>query len=137
MNKIFKIVVLALMLIGVALTAYVFIDKGSDASVNLLLYWTYAMVGLAIVTILASIGMDAKVNPKTLVRIAIVIVGAVVIVGVAFLLAPGTPAVGYVGEPVSDGALKLTDTILNLTYFAVVVAIAAICYGLVVDKIKK
>jgi len=127
----------ALMIVGVVLTVLVFSQNGSDSAVNNLLYWTYAMLGIAVVAIIYGIARDSAVAPKNLVKIVVVLVAAVVIVGVAYLLAPGTPAVGYVGEAVSEGTLKLTDTILNLTYFALGVSIVAILASVVVDSIKK
>ena len=53
------------------------------------------------------------------------------------MLAPGTPAVGYLGEPVSDGTLKLTDTILNLTYLLFGGALAALVVGWVIGATRK
>ena len=137
MNKIIKWITLALMLVGVVFTVLVFTQNGSEASVNLLLYWAYAMLAFAIVAICYGIIKDSMVNPKNLKKIGIVIASAAVLVGIAYVLAPGSPAVGYVGTPVSDGTLKLTDTVLNLTYFALGAAIIAIIYGVVVDSIKK
>ena len=136
MNKIIKWVIWALMIVGVVLTVMIFTASDVDAAVNGLLYYAYAILILAFVAIFYGIGRDAAVNPKTLVTIGIVVVGAVVLVGIAYLLAPGTPAVGYVGAPVSEGTLKLTDTVLNLTYFAIGAAIIAIIAGIVVDSVK-
>ena len=137
MNKLIKWITWALMLVGVVFTILVFAQDGSDTSVNLLLYWAYAMLAIAIVAICYGIGRDAAVNPKNLAKIGIVIAGAVVLIGIAYVFAPGTPAIGYIGQPVSDGTLKLTDTVLNLTYIAIAAAIIAIIYGVVVDSIKK
>lgn len=137
MNKIIKWITWALMAVGVVLTVLVFTMNGSDLSVNLLLYWTYVMVALAIASIVYGLVRDTLVNPKFLKTIGIVLGGAVVIVGLAVLLAPGTPAVGYVGAPVTDGELKLTDTILNLTYFSVAAAILSVIVAAVMDNVKK
>lgn len=137
MNKIIKWITWALMAVGVVLTVLVFTMNGSDLSVNLLLYWTYVMVALAIASIVYGLVRDTLVNPKFLKTIGIVLGGAVVIVGLAVLLAPGTPAVGYVGAPVTDGELKLTDTILNLTYFSVAAAIISVIVAAVMDNVKK
>lgn len=137
MNKIIKWITWALMIVGVVFTILVFVQNGSDLSVNLLLYWAYAMVALAIASIVYGIVRDSVVNPKNVKKIGIVLVGAVVLVGLAYVLAPGTPAVGYVGAPVSDGALKLTDTVLNLTYFSVAAAIIAVIAAAVMDSAKK
>ena len=137
MNKIIKWITWALMIVGVVLTILVFAQSGSDLSVNLLLYWAYAMVALAIASIVYGIVRDSIVNPKNVKKIGIVLVGAVVLVGLAYVFAPGTPAVGYVGAPVSDGELKLTDTVLNLTYFSVAAAILAVIAAAVMDSAKK
>lgn len=137
MNKIIKWITWALMAVGVVLTVLVFTMNGSDLSVNLLLYWTYVMVALAIASIVYGLVRDTLVNPKFLKTIGIVLGGAVVIVGLAVLLAPGTPAVGHVGAPVTDGELKLTDTILNLTYFSVAAAILSVIVAAVMDNVKK
>lgn len=137
MNKIIKWATWALMIVGIVLTALVFVDGGSDSSVNGLLYWTYTMLALAIASIVYGIVRDSAVNPKNLIRIGIVLGGAVVLVGVAVVLAPGTPAIGYNGAPVSEVALKLTDTILNLTYFAVCAAVLAVVASAVMDSVKK
>ena len=137
MNKIIKWITWALMIVGVILTILVFAQNGSDLSVNLLLYWAYAMVALAIASIVYGIVRDSIINPKNVKKIGIVLVGAVVLVGLAYVFAPGTPAVGYVGAPVSDGALKLTDTVLNLTYFSVAAAILAVIAAAVMDSVKK
>lgn len=125
------------MIVGVVFTILVFVQNGSDLSVNLLLYWAYAMVALAIASIVYGIVRDSVINPKNVKKIGIVLIGAVVLVGLAYVLAPGTPAVGYVGAPVSDGALKLTDTVLNLTYFSVAAAIIAVIAAAVMDSAKK
>lgn len=136
MNKIIKWVMWALIAVGVAVTVYAFATDFSEASINTLLYWAYAMVGAAVFSILVAIGANAKVNPKALVTYAIVLVGAAVIIGVAYVLAPGTPAIGYNGAPVTDQTLKLTDTVMNLTYFTVVASIVAILWSIVWNAVK-
>lgn len=137
MSKIIKYITWALMIVGIILTALVFVQDGSETSVNNLIYWTYAMVVLALVSILYNIVRDSVINPKNIIKIGIVLVGTIVIIGVAYFLAPGTPAVGYVGAPVTDLTLKLTDTVLNLTYFSVAAAVLTVIVGVVLDAVKK
>lgn len=137
MDKLIKWITWALMIIGVVLTVYVFVAGGNDSSVNLLIYWAYVMVVLAICSILFGIFRDCLVNKKALLKIGIVLGGALVLIGLAYVLAPGSPAIGYTGEPVSDGTLKLTDAVLNLTYFSVAAAILAIIASAVIDAVKK
>ena len=57
------------------------------------------------------------------------------IVGVAYVLAPGTPAVGS-SVQTSAGMLKMTDTILNITYFECGAAIVSILVGVVMDAVR-
>ena len=76
-------------------------------------------------------------NPKSLLKILLGLVAVAAIAAVAYVLAPGTPAIGYLGEPVSDGTLKLTDTILNLTYLTFGASILALIVGWVVGATRK
>ena len=76
-------------------------------------------------------------NPKSLLKLLLGLVVIAAIVAGAYFLAPGTPAVGYLGEPVSDATLKLTDTILNLTYLLCGGAILALVAGAVMSAFKK
>ena len=59
------------------------------------------------------------------------------IIAVAYVLAPGTPAIGYLGNPVSDGTLKLVDTVLNLTYFLFGGALLTLVAGWIIGAIRK
>ncbi|MCQ2185889.1 MAG: hypothetical protein MJY92_04105 [Bacteroidales bacterium] len=136
MNKIIKWVMWALIAVGVAVTVYAFATDFSEASIDTLLYWAYAMVGAAVVSILCGIGAEAKVNPKALIKYAVYLVGAAALIGVAYVLAPGTPAIGYNGAPVTDQTLKLTDTILNLTYITLAASVVAILGSIVWGAVK-
>jgi hypothetical protein len=129
LNKIFKWVMIALILVSVGLLVWGFSQKFTDGNVEALLYWTYAMVALAIfcVVVLGLI-VSAINNPKSLVKVGILLAGACALVLVAYLLAQGAPALGREGlDPAST--LKLTDTILNLTYIVGAAAIVAIIVG--------
>ena len=135
-NKIFKWGMVVLIAISVAILVWGFaagwpkIGQPANAPVNALLTWAVIMVGLAlfcwvIIGLIKSISND----PKNLVKIGLVLVGAVVLCLVAFLFAKGNPAIGYTGKPVTEGQLKLTDTILNLSYITGAAAIVAIIVG--------
>ena len=76
-------------------------------------------------------------NPKSLLKLGLGLVAIAAVIAVAYVLAPGTPAVGYLGDPVSDGTLKLTDTVLNLTYFTFGASILALVVGWIVGAIRK
>jgi hydrogenase-4 membrane subunit HyfE len=88
------------------------------------------MLGLAIFCwVVIGLIVSAKNNTKSLVKIGIAILGVAALCLVAYLLAKGNPAMAYNGPEVSAGTLKLTDTILNLTYITGGAAILAIIVG--------
>jgi len=134
LNKIFKISLLVLIVVGVAVLIYgavVGFESSDGQPVDLLLYWAYIMVGIAVAScILIGLIVSIKNDPKSLIRIGLVLAGAAVLCLISFLLAPGSPAVGYTGtEELTHTTLKLTDTILNLTYICGAGAILAIIIG--------
>ena len=121
---------IALIVVSVGLLIWGFSKDFADNAVDVLLYWTYCMLGLAVFSwIVIGLIVGAKNNPKSLVIIGIILVGVAALCLVAYLLAKGNPAVAYNGPAVSAGTLKLTDTILNLTYIVGGAAIVAIIVG--------
>ena len=130
LNKIIKWCMIALIVVSVGLLIWGFSKDFADNAVDVLLYWTYCMLGLAVFSwIVIGLIVGAKNNPKSLVNIGIILVGVAALCLVAYLLAKGDPAVAYNGPAVSAGTLKLTDTILNLTYIVGGAAILAIIVG--------
>ena len=135
LNKFFKILMLVLILVSVGLLVWGsvvrFTTKDGQA-VDVLFYWAYVMVGLAVASwVLVGLILMAKNNPKSLIKVGIVLVVAAALAFVAYLLAPGNPAVGRENISPADtlATLKLTDTVLNLTYFAGAAAVVAIIIG--------
>ena len=140
-EKIIKWILVALFVVGVVFSFYGFavgFESNGNAPVDNILYCAYAFAAVAILAVLFGVvvigGMN---NPKSLLKLFIGLAACAVIVAGAYLLAPGTPAVGYLGEPVSDGTLKLTDTILNLTYLTFGASILALVVGWVVGATRK
>ena len=140
-EKIIKWVLVALFIVGVVFSFYGFavgFESNGNAPVDNILYCAYAFAAVAIAAVLFGVlvigGMN---NPKSLLKLLLGVIAIVAVVAVAYVLAPGTPAVGYLGEPVSDGTLKLTDTILNLTYFLFGGALVALVVGWVVGATRK
>ena len=140
-EKIIKWVLVALFIVGVAFSLYGFVvgfETNGNAPVDMLLYCTYAFAAIALFAVLLGVLVIGGLNnPKSLLKILAGLVAVAAIAAVAYVLAPGTPAVGYLGEPVSDGTLKLTDTILNLTYFTFGVAIVSLVVGWIVGATRK
>lgn len=135
LNKFFKTLMLVLILVSVGLLVWgsvVGFTTNDGQAVDVLFYWAYVMVGLAVASwVLVGLVLMAKNNPKSLVKVGIVLVAAAALAFVAYLLAPGNPAVGRENVSPADtlATLKLTDTVLNLTYFASAAAVVAIIIG--------
>ena len=138
--KIFKWISWALLLVSVGLAVWAFTrfgGSGEGAAVETLLYWAYAMLIIALVAVLCiGLYISATTNPKSLVRIGLAIAAAAVLCLIAYFLASGKPALGFTGAtPPTAGELKLTDTVLNLTYILGAGAIVAIVAGEIISGI--
>ena len=140
-DKIIKWVLVGLFVVGVILSFLGFaigFEKAGNAPVDVMLYCAYAYALIAILAVLFGVVVIGGINnPKSLLWLLVGIVVIAALIGGAYLLAPGTPAVGYLGEPVSDATLKLTDTVLNLTYLLCGGALLALVVGWIVSATRK
>ena len=140
-DKIIKWLLLALFIVGAVFSFYGFavgFDTNGDAAVDNMLYCAYIYAGLALAAVVLGVVVIGGINnPKTLLKLFVGLVVVAAVIAGAYFLAPGTPAVGYLGEPVSDMTLKLTDTMLNLTYLLCGGAVVALFVGAVVSAIRK
>lgn len=124
---------LVLILVSVGLLVWGFIvgfESNNGQAVETLLYWTYAILGIAAFCwVVLGLIINTKNDPKSLLKLGIVCLGVAALVVVAYFLASGSPAVGReaAGDPAET--LKLTDTILILTAIAGVASILAIIIG--------
>lgn len=130
---------LGLIVISFALLVIGFVagfESNNAAMTDALLVWAYVMVILAAaaVIIIGAI-ISYKNNPKSLVKAAIAIVAVAAVCFVVYLVSPGKPAMGMLQQP-DQATLKLTDTILNLTYIAGAAAIISIIAGEVVMSVR-
>jgi len=133
-GKIAKLIMWALLLIGLVLLV-VGGTSGFDSDsgiVDMFLRYAYlcAIIAVALVIILG-IAIAVANNPKSLIKLLLGIVVAAALVAVVYFTASGSPALNVSQQP-SQGTLKLTDTILNLTYLLGGLAILAILFGEVV-----
>ena len=140
-DKIIKWVLVALFIVGIVFSVYGFLvgfESNGNAPVDNILYCAYAFAAIAMLAVVLGVVVIGGINnPKSLLKLVLGLVAVGAIVAVAYVLAPGTPAVGYLGEPVSDGTLKLTDTVLNLTYFTFGLSILALVVGWIVGAVRK
>ena len=134
MNKIFKITGWVLGLLGIVFGILAFVNEGS--SVDLLLRYTYFLFFAAVVIWIGlAIFIAGRNNPKNLLKAAGVVVGIAVLVVLAYVLSAGAPALNVKTQPTPQW-LKLTDTMLLLTYVLGGAAIIAIIVGVVRDAIN-
>ena len=140
-EKIIKWVLAVLFVVGIVFSFYGFLvgfESNGNAPVDNMLYCAYAFAGVAILAVLFGVVVIGGMNgPKSLLKLLLGIVAIAAVVAVAYVLAPGTPAVGYLGDPVSDGTLKLVDTVLNLTYLLFGAAILSLVVGWIVGATRK
>ena len=140
-DKIIKWVLVFLFIAGVATSFFGFavgFEKNGNAPVDVLLYCAYAYALITLLAVVFGVVVIGGINnPKSLLKLGLGLVAIAVIVAGAYFLAPGTPAIGYLGDPVSDGALKLTDTILNLTYLLMGASIVALVAGWIIGATRK
>lgn len=136
-NKIIKYVLLALLILGFAIGIWGYAAGFNDASVNTILRLSYVMVIAGIVLIvLLGLVLGAINNPKSLIKSGLVVLGAAVLVAIAFLTAKGAPAQGFVGQQPEFTTLRNTDAILTITYVVFFASIAAIILGMIVNAIR-
>ena len=138
-NKIFKLILLGLIVISAALLVIGFVvgfESNDGAMTDLLLYWGYIMVALAAAAVIV-VGaiISYKNNPKSLIKMGIGLVAIAAVCFVVYLISPGAPAMGMLSQP-DHATLKLTDTMLNLTYIAGAGAIIAIIFGEILVSVR-
>jgi len=140
---IFKILELVLIVISVVLLVWGFV-KGFPATVaddngtvDPLLIWAGIMIVLALVAILiVGLIIAIKNDPKVLVKYGLILLGVAALCLVCYLLAKGNPAIGLTTDQPDFMTLKLTDSVLNLTYIVGAASILAIVVGEVVMAIR-
>ena len=139
--KIIKWILAVLFVVGIVFSFYGFLvgfESNGNAPVDNMLYCAYAFALITVAAVVFGVVVIGGINnPKSLLKLLAALVAIVAVVAVAYVLAPGTPAVGYLGDPVSDNTLKLTDTMLNLTYFLFGGALLALVAGWIIGATRK
>ena len=63
--------------------------EGDNGTVNALIYWCYAMIGIAaFCAVVFGVAVSVANNPKSLITILVGVVAAAVVCGLAYVLAP-------------------------------------------------
>ena len=106
---------------------------------DIALIWAYVLI---LITALASLIfplISVISNPRALIRLLAVLVGAAILVVIAYLLSSDVPLdiIGYTGTDNSDpGTLKMIDTSLFVTYALFIVALGSILYATISKAFK-
>ena len=106
----------------------------SDPMVDTYIIWAYILVAIALVLVLAFLLISVSKSKKSLITFLALIVGAVVLVAVCWLLAPG-------GEVATNAdytpkVSKFSDAALYVTYAMVAASILAIIWSAISNAIK-
>ena len=109
-------------------------NTASDPMVDTYIIWAYVLVALSLVLVLAFLLIDVSKTKKSLFTFLALIVGAVVLVAVCWLLAPG-------GEVATNATYtpkvsKFSDAALYVTYAMVAASIIAIIWSAISNAIK-
>ena len=134
-----KILELILFVVSLVLFGIVFANnpKTTDAAcLNPFLYWIYALVVLALCVTLLFPLVGAFKSKKKFLRLIILILAVVVIVGGAWLLAPGTE-IATNAKDVTAGTFHFADMVLYVTYLVVCGAIVALAWSAIRSALKK
>ena len=136
--KILLWVLLALSVIVLIWGSLTGFEAKDGLATDVLFYWAYIVLGIALVAVICvGLYVRAKTDVKSLASIGIILVGACVLFGIAYLLASGAPAIGYSGAKLPTATeLKMTDTILNLAYIVGGCAILSIIAAEVIMGIR-
>ena len=115
------------------------IAKG-NASVNTIIYSAYGMIAVVFLVLFIAFVYNWSKNPKSLIKFAIVIVAALILLFVAYKIAPNPTAAeveSYGLEGLTAGDIEMTEVLLYLTYLMFGATIAALITGWIVGATRK
>ena len=140
-TKLFKLVMLVLIVISVVLLVWGFLtgfESNDGRAVEVLLYWAYVILAIAVLAVVVfGLIISAKNNPKSLVKLGVGLLAIAAVCFVAYLVSPGNMPLQWNNPKLpSAQQLKLTDTILTLTYLTGGAAILSIIVGEIVMAIR-
>ncbi|MCC8062343.1 MAG: hypothetical protein LIO68_03760 [Rikenellaceae bacterium] len=136
--SIIKYILLIVSAIVVIAGAVTFVDGEENATLNLMLGWSFAMVILTIVLTIVMPLVAVFQNPKSAVRSLIGLGVIVVVFLVSYALATDDPITLASGNVIDNSfELKFSDTALYATYIAFAGVILSILYGELYKVFKK
>ena len=94
-----------------------------------LLGWTYILLFAAIILVIVLSVINMAGNPKALKRTGFVLILSIVLIVVSYVLASGDPVAANLATEPTAGELKMTDTLLILTYLLMAGSFIAVIWG--------
>ena len=134
MSKFTKYLLYILFAVSLVFIIGFFVNQ--DAMLDSFLYYTYALVAIALVAAFILPMIKLFSNPKGLKKMLLFLLIAVVLIGVSYALASSEPLVVKINIEASENALRLTDAGLILTYILSAFAFLAILLGGVVKMVR-
>ncbi len=140
-QKITTIVMGILMAISACLVIGGFMDKNplEDGSIcDMAILWSIGLAALGIIAAAASAAISAASDPKTLLKLCIAVVAAVVVCGILWALGDDTPLplIGYEGDENQGWWLKVSDMGLYAIYLALAIGIISVIASEVYNLFK-
>lgn len=115
------------------------IAKG-NSSVNTIIYSAYGMIAVVFLVLFIAFVFNWTKNPKSLIKFAIIIAAAGLLLFVAYQIAPdptATEVESYGLEGLSAGDIEMTDVLLYLTYLMFGATVAALVTAWIVGATRK
>ncbi len=128
----YALLAISLVLFILAMTSIVTVDS---PMLNVILGWTYVLVAISLLFTLGFPLVNAFKDKKSLIKLIVFAVAVVVIVGGAYLIAPGNAVA--VNTTVTDATFKFTDAALFITYLFVAGAFCALVWSGIRKVINK
>ena len=143
MSKFLKILMITLLVLSVGVIAVFYVQNTSGifalsnlseavSSTNMLdglLGWTYILLFAAIILVIVLSVINMAGNPKALKRTGFVLILSIVLIVVSYVLASGDPVAANLATEPTAGELKMTDTLLILTYLLMAGSFIAVIWG--------
>lgn len=128
------LIVIGLFLFGgqIASDKRVVADMAQPAFTDLLLYWSYALLVITIVVLIAfavvGFAHNMKINPKGAIRSLLAFVAVIALLGVGYVIGSGEllNIPGYEGSDNNPTTLKVTDMWIYTMYFMLVLSVISI-----------
>jgi len=106
---------------------------------DIALVWAYILIILTLIASIVFPLIAVLSNPKGLLRLGAVLVGAAILIVISYLMSKANPIdiIGYTGTDNSDPAtLRMIDTVLFVTYILFGMALASILYAIISRAFK-